>query len=82
LFLNNRRQDGQSQLIFTTQDLLLMNQELFRRDEMWIATRNEQGASSLDGICDFEPARYDKDILRSYLLGRMRGVPRVGTLQV
>ena len=82
LFLNSRRQDGQSQLIFTTQDLLLMNQELFRRDEMWIATRNERGASSLDGICDFEPARYDKDILRSYLLGRMRGVPHVGTLHV
>ena len=82
LFLNSRRQDGQSQLIFTTQDLLLMNQGLFRRDEMWIATRNERGASSLDGICDFEPARYDKDILRSYLLGRMRGVPHVGTLHV
>lgn len=82
LFLNNRKLDGQSQLIFTTQDLLLMNQELFRRDEMWITTRNEQGISFLDGICDFEPARYDKDILRSYLLGRMRGVPRVGTLQV
>ena len=82
LFLNSRKQDGQSQLILTTQDLLLMNQELFRRDEMWIATRNERGASSLDGICDFEPARYDKDILRSYLLGRMRGVPRVGTLHV
>jgi len=49
---------------------------------MWIATRNERGASSLDGICDFEPARYDKDILRSYLLGRMRGVPHVGTLHV
>ena len=82
LFLNNRGSDNQSQLIFTTQDLLLMNQELFRRDEMWIATRDEHGISSLDGICDFEPARYDKNILRSYLLGRMRGVPHVGTLHV
>ncbi len=67
--------ESRSQLVFTTHDLLLMDQELFRRDEMWVAERDKNGASSLYSLSEFEGVRYDKDIRKSYLLGRFGGIP-------
>ncbi len=63
------------QLIFTTHDLLLMDQRLMRRDEMYITQRNTKGASELIGLADFIGIRFDKDLIKSYLEGRFGGVP-------
>ncbi|SMG34884.1 AAA family ATPase [Dethiosulfovibrio salsuginis] len=70
---------SRSQLLFTTHDMLLMDQELFRRDEMWVAERDLHGASSLFSFSDYKDIRYDKDILKSYLQGRFGGIPRLLT---
>lgn len=69
--------DTRSQLLFTTHDVLLMDQKLFRRDEMWVVERNPQGESSLIPFSEFKDVRYDKDIRKSYLQGRLGGVPRI-----
>lgn len=69
--------DSRSQLLFTTHNVLLMDQNLLRRDEMWIAERNEQGASNLLSFSEYKDVRYDKDIRRSYLQGRLGGIPRI-----
>jgi AAA15 family ATPase/GTPase len=66
-----------TQLLLTTHDVLLMDQDLLRRDEMWVAERDESGASSLTPFSDFKDVRYDKDIRKSYLQGRLGGVPRI-----
>lgn len=66
-----------SQLIVTSHDLMLMDQTLLRRDEMWIAARDDHGASTLTSFSDFKDARSDKDLRKSYLLGRIGGVPRI-----
>ncbi len=63
------------QLIFTTHDLLLMDQRLMRRDEMYIAQRDTEGGSELVGLADFIGIRFDKDLIKSYLEGRFGGVP-------
>lgn len=65
-----------SQLLFTTHDLLLMDQDLLRRDEIWVAERNA-GKSKLIAFSDYRNIRYDKDIRRSYLQGRFGGIPRI-----
>jgi hypothetical protein len=44
---------------------------------MWVAERDEQGASTLTSFSDFKDVRYDKDIRKSYLQGRLGGVPRI-----
>jgi len=49
---------------------------LFRRDEMWVAERNSKGSSELLSFSDYKDVRYDKDIRKSYLQGRLGGVPR------
>ena len=66
------------QLLFTTHDLLLMDQSLMRRDEMYIAQRDTDGCSELVGLAEFDGIRFDKDLIRSYLDGRFGGIPMLG----
>lgn len=70
---------SRKQLLFTTHDLLLLDQHLLRRDEMWVTERDGGGASSLFSFSDYSDVRYDKDIRKSYLQGRLGGLPRVAS---
>ena len=65
------------QLIFTTHDVMLMDQTLLRRDEMWAVERNHSKSSQLISFEDFIEIRKDKDIRRSYLTGHMGGLPHL-----
>ena len=75
-FLEQCTQTSRAQMIFTTHDLSLMSQEIFRRDELWVAERNNIGSSRLYSFSDYE-LRKDKDIRKSYLEGRLGGVPNI-----
>ena len=68
---------SRTQLLITTHDVLLMDQDLLRRDEMWVAERDPSGNSSLVPFSDFQDIRYDKDIRKSYLQGRLGGIPKL-----
>jgi len=74
---------SRSQLLFTTHDALLMDQDLLRREEMWVAERDRDGNSSIFSFSEYKEIRNDKDIRKSYLQGRLGGVPRIlmGTMQ-
>ncbi len=76
VFLSSCSESSRKQLLFTTHDLLLMNQTLFRRDEMWITERDSDGSSRMISFSEYEDIRNDKDILKSYLQGRMGGIPK------
>jgi AAA15 family ATPase/GTPase len=71
-----------SQLLFTTHDVLLLDQDLLRRDEMWVTERDRDGSSTLFSFSEYKDVRNDKDIRKSYLQGRLGGIPRIlmGTL--
>lgn len=56
---------------------MLMDQQLLRRDEMWVAERKPAGVSTLISFSEFKDVRYDKDIRKSYLQGRLGGTPRI-----
>jgi len=76
-YLNNCSDSTRTQLLFTTHDVLLMDQNLLRRDEMWVAERDSRGASTLMSLSDYKDIRYDKDIRKSYLQGRLGGIPKI-----
>jgi uncharacterized protein len=76
-FLDCCSEKTRSQLIFTTHDVLLMDQKLLRRDEMWVTERNYYGESSLYSFSEFKKIRFDKNIRKSYLEGRLGGIPRI-----
>lgn len=69
--------ESRTQLLFTTHDVLLMDQHLLRRDEMWVAERDSNQASSLIAFSDYKGIRNDKDLRKSYLQGRFGGIPRI-----
>jgi uncharacterized protein len=63
------------QLLITTHDVMLLDQELLRRDEIWFVEKNIEGASELTSLSDFKNVRKDKKILNDYLVGRYDGIP-------
>lgn len=78
-YLGCRPANARSQLLFTTHDATLLDQELFRRDEVWMLDKNDRGESELTSLGDFR-LRGDKRLMKDYLMGRFGGVPRVERL--
>ncbi len=76
-FLDSRTPESRSQIIFTTHDLTLMDQKIFRRDEMFIFERSKRGDTSIIPLSDYKDIRFDKNIRKNYLLGRMGGIPNL-----
>lgn len=76
-YYNSRSADTRAQLIFTTHDVQLMTQELFRRDETWFMERGPHGEMNMECLCDHKDVRYDKDVRKAYLEGRLTGVPHL-----
>ena len=77
IYLSMCNKNTRMQLILTTHDLLLMDQELLRRDEMFMIERDDSGASSVIPLDEYRNVRSDKDILKGYIQGRFGGVPRL-----
>ena len=54
--LSTGRLLGQAQLIFSSQDVSTMRNDVFRRDEIWFAARGEGEASQLWSLADIHEA--------------------------
>jgi uncharacterized protein len=76
-YLSSCSAKTRTQLLLTTHDVLLMDQQLLRRDEMWVTERDASGTSNLFSFSEYKDVRYDKDIRKSYLQGRLGGIPRI-----
>lgn len=59
-----------SQLIFTSHDLTTMNNEVFRRDEIWFVAKGEEQNSNLYSLADFKAVRKDAQYAKQYLEGK------------
>jgi len=68
---------GQRQLIMTTHESNLLDQDLLRRDEIWFAEKDPAGATHLYSLMDFK-VRNDLEIRKHYLQGRFGAVPFLG----
>jgi hypothetical protein len=63
-----------SQFIFTTHDVNLLNLKDFRSEEIWFFEKTSNGETRLKPFSDFDVSA-DKDILKGYLAGRFGAVP-------
>lgn len=68
-----RARGHRNQLIFTTHETHVLDQELLRRDEVWFVEKRAQ-ASEIYSLDDFE-VRTDLRLDRGYLSGRFGAVP-------
>lgn len=69
-----------TQLIFTSHDKGLLDQNIFRKDEIWYVEKNNQGFSSLKSLAEYKDVRKDLDIEKSYMAGRFGAVPMVAAV--
>lgn len=75
LFNNPTQNKNNAQLIFTTHNTNLLDQDLLRRDQIWFTEKNpEFGSTDLYSLVEFSP-RNDKNIQRGYLAGRYGALP-------
>ena len=75
LFNDPTQNKNNAQLIFTTHNTNLLDQDLLRRDQIWFTEKNpEFGSTELYSLVEFSP-RNDKNIQRGYLAGRYGALP-------
>ena len=63
-----------AQLIFTTHDITLLNNNQFRRDEVVFIDKNERGESSLYALSDLI-VREDASFSKDYMQGKYGAIP-------
>lgn len=80
LFFSNTKDLG-IQLIATLHDVNVMDLDLVRQDEIWFIYRDEvTGASNMYSLNKFQ-IRFDKKVIKDYLLGRFGSIPMLGQLE-
>ena len=78
LFQSPEANKNGAQLLFTTHDSSLLDQDLFRRDQIWLAEKCD-GASTFFSLADIKPPiRNTESFLRNYMIGRYGGTPHLG----
>lgn len=65
------------QLIFTTHDVILMEGDNLRKDEIWVTERDEVHQAHLISMAEYNDIRPDNQLRKSYLEGRMGGLPNM-----
>ncbi len=73
-FLNKSDGKSKAQLIVTTHESNLLDNELLRRDEIWFVQKERDMSTQLYSLNDYS-TRFDKDIKNAYLRGVFGGVP-------
>lgn len=66
-----------AQLIFSTHDTSLLDNELLRRDQIWFVEKDKHNATQLYSLLDFSP-RKNEAIEKGYLQGRYGALPYIG----
>jgi AAA15 family ATPase/GTPase len=77
LKLFSKAKTSKSQLIFTTHESHLLDDDLLRRDEIWFTEKKSDGSTEFYPLSNFNP-RGDKVLERGYLQGRYGGIPFLG----
>lgn len=79
LFHDKSYNKNNAQLIITTHNTNLLNDELFRRDQIWFTEKDpDKGNTELYSLLEFK-ARKDQNILKGYLMGRYGALPFISS---
>jgi AAA15 family ATPase/GTPase len=76
----SKDENTKGQMIFSTHESNLLDQEIFRTDEIWFTEKNVLGSSKLYSLSDFKEHN-TIDIRKGYLNGRYGAIPFLGNLK-
>jgi len=80
LFNSNDRNKNNAQLIFTTHDVSLLENEILRRDQVWFTEKDKFGVSELYSLAELGE-RKEASFGKRYLEGRYGALPYIHYLE-
>ncbi len=84
LFNSNYTNPKNAQLIFVTHDTNLLDNKLFRRDQIWFTEKDRYGATDLYSLVEYKipsPVRYDASFESDYIAGKYGAIPYIGNVK-
>jgi AAA15 family ATPase/GTPase len=75
IFGSKKRNPNSAQLIFATHDVSLLDNELFRRDQIWFAEKEYEGCSHYYAVSDISGVRANSPFGKYYISGRLGATP-------
>jgi AAA15 family ATPase/GTPase len=82
LFHSPKTNPDGAQLIIATHDTNLLGSDLFRRDQIWITEKDNEGATSIYAVSDIEGVRNDIPLDKWYMAGKFGGIPSINDLEL
>lgn len=79
LFNSKESNPHNAQIFFTTHDTNMLNNTIFRRDQIWFTQKDSYGASKIYPLSDYK-VRNNAILEKEYLLGRYGAIPIVTDL--
>lgn len=74
--------NNKTQLICTTHSTQLLDEDIFRRDQIYIMEKDSSNASSLVSLSDFTDVRKGLNYAKQYLDGRFGGIPFLSEIDI
>ncbi len=81
LFNNKKTNPNNAQLIFTTHETSILNQDALRRDQIWFCEKDKFQATRIYPLSDFRPRKGRENLEMMYLSGRYGAVPYIEKVQ-
>lgn len=81
LFHGDETNPKNAQLVFTTHETSILNQEVFRRDQVWFCEKSDHRSTTLFPLTDFSPRKDRENLEMTYLAGRYGALPYVRKLK-
>jgi uncharacterized protein len=70
-----------AQIVCASHEVLLLDKDIFRKDQIWITEKDKYGASEMSRISDFEGVREDTSLVKWYMAGKFGGTPNIKELE-
>ncbi|ELX8377527.1 ATP/GTP-binding protein [Providencia vermicola] len=70
-----------AQLIFSTHETSILNQNIFRRDQIWFCEKNELSETNIYPLTDYSPRKGRENLEASYLDGRYGALPFITRME-
>lgn len=81
LFHSDETNPRNAQLVFTTHETSILNQDVFRRDQIWFCEKDDRQASVLYPLTDFSPRKGRENLELAYFSGRYGALPYIRRLR-
>ena len=69
--------DKNAQLIFSTHDTSLLNDNLFRHDQIWFTQLNSQRATELYSLAEIRNVKKGENLKKGYIMGKYGAIPAI-----